>query len=355
MIAAIYNGAKKIDFAELPMPECDDNGIVIKNICASVCGSDVTAYHYGGAHVMVFEGNEFGHEMVGRVVKAGKNVVGIKEGDRVFPVPEFAKNDYMRAATIGGFSEYVELPQCTVNHSVYLVPDEIENDLASIIEPFTVGANAVWRMNVESGKKAIVFGAGAIGLTAAVTLKYLGCEVVVVDMLEERLDIAKSLGLHVCNVLTESYMEACTRILGGAYGFTGPAIDCDYYVDATAKSPAVMEMINNSPNMDPVGKQPVVQTFLGCAKGMAKLSVAGIPERPVEVNLTPLIYTGLQIIGPAGANDTVIRLVMEILASNKFPMRNIITHTFRQKDLVQAIEQASDTRNAMKVIIKYDA
>ena len=55
MKAAIYNGVKKIDFVELPMPQCDDNGIVVKNICASICGSDVTAYNYGGATFLGFE------------------------------------------------------------------------------------------------------------------------------------------------------------------------------------------------------------------------------------------------------------------------------------------------------------
>lgn len=335
MKAAIYNGVKKIDFVELPMPQCDDNGIVVKNICASICGSDVTAYNYGGEAVMIYPGFEFGHEMVSRVVKVGKNVEGIKEGDRVFPVPQFAKNDYTRAATIGGFSEYVEIPQCKLNQSVYIVPDEIEDELASIIEPFTVGANAAMRLNIEAGKKAIVFGAGAIGLTAAVTLKYKGCDVVVVDMLEDRLKVAETLGMMTCNLATEDFAAKCTQLLGGAYGFAGPAIDCDYYIDAA-------------------GKQSVLDSFIGFGKGMAKISLVGVPYQPLQFNAVPLIYTGMQIIGPAGADDEVIRTVIEILASHKFPMQNIITHTFSQDQLVEALEQASKTQEAMKVVIKYE-
>lgn len=335
MKAAIYNGIKKVDLVDLPMPDCDDNGIVVKNICASICGSDVTAYNYGGAHVMIYDGFEFGHEMVSRVVKVGKNVEGIKEGDRVFPVPQFAKNDYTRAATIGGFSEYIELPQCKLNQSVYLVPDEIEAELASIIEPFTVGANAVVKMGVESGKKAIVCGAGAIGLTAAVTLKYLGCEVVITDMLEERLEIARSLGLHTCNLATENYFEKCSSILGSTFGFAGPAIDADYYVDAA-------------------GKQAVIDSFINYGKGMSKLVVAGIHAQPATINLIPLTYTGMQIIGTAGADDYVIRLVMEILASHKFPMENIITHEYSQDEINEALQMAGNVKKALKVIIKYE-
>ena len=62
----------------------------------------------------------------------------------------------------------------------------------------------------------------------------------------------------------------------------------------------------------------------------------------------------MQIIGPAGADDEVIRTVIEILASHKFPMQNIITHTFSQDQLVEALEQASKTQEAMKVVIKYE-
>ena len=69
----------------------------------------------------------------------------------------------------------------------------IEDELASIIEPFGVGANAAIRLHPEPGKKAIVFGAGAIGLTAAITLKYKGDA----ESLDEIKDKALSLGATV--------------------------------------------------------------------------------------------------------------------------------------------------------------
>lgn len=335
MKVAIYNGVKNVAFEERAMPTCDENGIVVKNICASICGSDVTAYNYGGDSVLIWPGFEFGHEMVSRVVKVGKNVEGIKEGDRVFPLPQYAKNDYTRASTVGGFSEYIEIPQCKLNQSVYLVPDAIEDELASIIEPFGVGANAAIRLHPEPGKKAIVFGAGAIGLTAAITLKYKGCDVVVVDLLENRLKVAESLGMMTCNLTTEDYFEKCTALLGGGYGLYGPTIDCDYYIDCA-------------------GKQSALDSFTKYGKGFSKLALVGIPREPFQFNAIPLIYTGMQIIGPAGADGEVIRTVMEILASHQFPVQNMITHTFKQDELVKALETASTPTEAIKVEIKYE-
>lgn len=336
MKAAIYQGIHNIEIKDLPMPECDDDGIVIKNIYASICGSDVTAYNHGGQDNMIYEGYEFGHEMVGRVVRVGKNVQGIKEGDRVFPVPAYAKGTSHRAATVGGFSEYVELPKCTLNKSVYLVSDKIEDKLASIIEPFTVGCNAAQKLNPEKGKKAIVFGAGAIGLTAAMTLKYLGCDVVVVDIIEKRLEIARSLGMKICNTSTQDYLDTCCELLGQGMNLAGKAIDADYYVDAA-------------------GNQAIMDMFFKGAKFFSKISVVAVYHQPVELNFLPLTYQGLQIIGPAGGLDgSDVRLVMEILESHQFPVENIITHEYKHENIIEAFDKASKSDEALKVVIKYD-
>ena len=81
--------------------------------------------------------------------------------------------------------------------------------------------------------------------------------------------------------------------------------------------------------------------------------VAGVHAQPAQINLVPLTYIGLQIIGTAGADDTVIRLVMEILASHKFPVENMITHTYPQEKIVEAIEMAGNVKEAVKVVIKF--
>jgi threonine dehydrogenase-like Zn-dependent dehydrogenase len=62
----------------------------------------------------------------------------------------------------------------------------------------------------------------------------------------------------------------------------------------------------------------------------------------------------MQIIGTAGADDYVIRLVMEILASHKFPMKNIITHEYSQGEINEALQMAGNVKEAVKVIIKYE-
>ena len=139
MKVALYQGKKNIELAEMEMPHAGDNDIVIKNIYSSICGTDVAVYNHGPAtgHRITL-GGEFGHEMVSEVVEVGRNVKDIKVGDRVYPYPRLAKGDPRRAGTIGGFSEYILVPNAEINKQVYSVSDKISDKVASLIEPFTV-------------------------------------------------------------------------------------------------------------------------------------------------------------------------------------------------------------------------
>ena len=57
------------------MPVCGPDDVIVRNVRAGICGTDVTGYVYGGSSVGIFPNSEFGHEMVGYVYETGKNVV----------------------------------------------------------------------------------------------------------------------------------------------------------------------------------------------------------------------------------------------------------------------------------------
>ena len=81
------------------------------------------------------------------------------------------------------------------------IPAEISDREASLIEPFTVGCRAARRSQPQKGEKAIVFGCGTIGIAAAITLKYFGLDqVIIADLSDFRLNIAKKLGFETCNI-----------------------------------------------------------------------------------------------------------------------------------------------------------
>ena len=111
MKAAIYLGKENIEIRELPLPALGERDVLIKNIYSSICGTDVAVFHHGpntGHRITVSE--EFGHETISRVVAVGKDVTDFQVGDRVYPYPLFATGDTSRAGTIGGFSEYIRIP-----------------------------------------------------------------------------------------------------------------------------------------------------------------------------------------------------------------------------------------------------
>ena len=122
MRAALYNGKTSIEMTELPTPDAGENDIVVKNIYASICGTDVAVYEHGpGTGHRITVGSEFGHEMVSEVFQVGKNVKNIKVGDRVYPYPRLAKGDLKRAGTTGGFSEYILIPNAELGKGVYAI------------------------------------------------------------------------------------------------------------------------------------------------------------------------------------------------------------------------------------------
>lgn len=209
MKTAIYLGKENIEIRELPMPECGDNDVIIKNLYSSICGTDVAVFHHGpGTGHRIDIGGEFGHETVSCVAEVGKNVTDFTVGERVYPYPRYAKDDTRRAGTIGGFSEYILVPNAKRNHSLYAVDDGISDRLACLIEPFTVGCRAARRSAPKQNETAVVFGCGTIGMAAAITLKHFGLEkVMICDYSEFRLNIAKELGFEVCNMDSEDFIS----------------------------------------------------------------------------------------------------------------------------------------------------
>ncbi len=331
----IYRGPGLITLEEINLPTCTDNDIIVKNLAAGICGSDVTAYRHDGDNVYIFKGSEFGHEMVSEVVEVGANVQGIRVGDRVYPYPITCKDDWTRAATVGGFSEYVHIPNCMLDWSVFKVDDAISDHAAAMIEPFTVGGHAAKIAEPGPGKNAIVFGAGIIGMSAAITLKYLGCEkVMVVNRTTYRLEKAKALGFATCSLLSENLGEKADAYLGTLQPGFGGGLNADIYVDAT-------------------GSADAIDYFIKYAKSGAVLSVVGVHHEPRSIDLIPLTYRGLSIKGSPGYDMQDVARAMEIMKSGQFDVESLISHVYPHDQLEEAIQVAATTSISEKVLIQY--
>lgn len=189
------------------MPALTADGILIKVKAMGICGSDLHAYH--GKLATVVYPRIIGHEVVGEVVETGRDVSKVKAGDHVVmdPVVSCGRCPACRSgrgnvcrdvkcmgvATDGGCAEYIVLPE----GNVHSIPAGIPWPEAALIEPYTIGAQVTSRGEVAAGETLLVMGAGPIGLVVLQAAKRRRAKVIVTDLSEGRLELARRLDADV--------------------------------------------------------------------------------------------------------------------------------------------------------------
>lgn len=338
MKSGIYLGKENIEIKETDIPQVGDNDVLIKNIYSGICGTDVAVFKHGentGHKITV--GGEFGHETISRVVKIGNNVTDFKIGDRVYPYPLYAKGDTRRAGTIGGFSEYILIPNAKRNYSLYYVDERISDKLASLIEPFTVGCRAA-RRAVNSGinsHSAAVFGCGTIGIATAVALKYFGTKrVMMCDTSDFRLNIAKDLGFEVCNVSSGNFDLHAKEYFGTAPSLTVKTANIDCWIDTA-------------------GAENIFDDFMQYGKIESRFVAVAVNKALRKLDLLHITYSQKSIVGSGGYMPEDVRDVQKIMTSGKWNLESMITHEFSIDNLKKALQTASNVEKADSVIIKF--
>lgn len=232
MRVAIMQGIGKMEMTRRPIPVPKDNEVLVKLEYVGICGSDLHYYETGAiGDYIVKPPFVLGHEAGGTVVGVGSKVKHLKEGDRVALEPgktcghckwcrEGKYNlcpDVVFFATPpvdGVFQEYVahEADLC------FKLPDNVSTLEGALIEPLAVGFHAAIQGDAHLGQKAVVMGAGCIGLVSMMALKARGvAEVYVVDVMDKRLEKAMELGATgVINGMKEDVVAAVERLTGGA-------------------------------------------------------------------------------------------------------------------------------------------
>lgn len=336
MKAGIYLGRENIEVRELDMPKVGENDVLIQNIYSSICGTDVAVYAKGtGTGHKITVGMEFGHETISKVYAVGKNITEFKVGQRVYPYPRFAKNDTKRAGIIGGFSEYILIPEAKLNHSLYFVPGAISDKTACLIEPFTVGCRAARRSNPAKNENAVVFGCGTIGIAAAIALKYFGIQkVMLVDMSSFRLNIAKDMGFVVRNTAEQDFCDTAVSYFGNADGLSGETCDIDIFIDAA-------------------GAENILDIFMQYGKIGSRFVSVAVNNAIRSLDLLHMTYAQKSIIGSGGYMPEDVADVLKIMESGTWDIESIITHEFSLDDISEAIETASQSDTAFNVVIKF--
>lgn len=200
-------GILEIQQREIPQPGSDEVSIRIKY--AGICGSDVHIYR--GHNAFVRYPRVIGHEFYGVIDRVGCNVQQSRVGQYVvvdpvincgqcYPCSVGRPNVCLNLQVIGvhrdgGFSEYACVPAI----NAYAIPDSIPAYQAALVEPFSIAANITAQLNPTLHDRALVYGAGPMGLAAVQVLKavYGVAHLVVTDRLQSRLERAVKSGADV--------------------------------------------------------------------------------------------------------------------------------------------------------------
>jgi len=230
--AAVLHGVRDIRIEEVPMPQItNDDDVLIKMGAVGVCGSDVHYYTHGRiGKFVVKEPLILGHECAGEVVEVGKGVKHLKPGDRVAPEPGIPCGR-CRLCRIGRYNlcpDVVFLGTPPVNgafveylvHSAsftYKLPDSISLAEGAMLEPLAVGMHASARGNVGAGDSIAILGSGPIGLMTLQAARAYGASVAIaVDLMENRLKLAKKLGAtYTINAEREDVVQSIREITSG--------------------------------------------------------------------------------------------------------------------------------------------
>lgn len=335
--AAIYRSKGHVDVVDLPYPDCGDDDVIVKNLMAGVCGTDIAAYKNGDPRP-VWKDSEFGHEMVSEVVEMGKNVQGLQLGDRVFPNLGHAIRNTQRMSNVGAFSQYLHLPQCEVGTSVIKLGRDIPPKIAVLLEPFLVGARGVVGLQPAVGKTAIVFGAGIIGMAAAIMLKWYGCDqVMVVDISDFRLQNARRFGLLTCNTAYEDLAAQAMAAFGRHKSMGGDCCGADLYVDALSLPVAI-------------------DSFTAVAKRDAQLAILGVHHQPVSMDLKKVCFNNWHIHGCGNVpNEVICEDVLALMRSGRYDLSSLVTHEYPTEQICDALIMGRNSGEAQKVCINHAA
>jgi 2-desacetyl-2-hydroxyethyl bacteriochlorophyllide A dehydrogenase len=224
MKAIVYEGPKQIAFRDLPVPRVKEGRALIKVSHAGICGSDMTIYL--GKHPRAKAPLVPGHEFSGWVASEHP-LLPLGTLVTVFPYLscgkcEMCASGRSNACTTmqligidqdGGMAEYVLVPE----DSLYLPPAGVDPALAAFIEPIGISVHAMRFGGYRPGDRVLIFGAGSIGMTIALTLRQYGARnLMICEPNPDRVKVAQELGFDAFQADEDTLAKIYSRCDGGA-------------------------------------------------------------------------------------------------------------------------------------------
>jgi threonine dehydrogenase-like Zn-dependent dehydrogenase len=345
VLAAVRTGPGRTELRELPMPAIPEDGALLEVEVAGICGTDVKMY----ANPPFDDPVIMGHENVGVIARAGRTFVerqGMTEGDRVFVEhylpchrcewcragdyrhceatdwrtnPDALRYGYTSAERPfrlwGGFAQYLYLPWNAVIHKV---PSNVSPELAGIVTPLSNGIEwALFDAGVGYDSTVLIQGPGQQGLSQVVACNQAGAALVIVTGTRRdaaRLELARTLGAdHAIDVDEDDPVQRVLEITRGE--------GVDVVLDCTAGA----------------GVAPILVGIAALKRRGGTLLVQGEMRTFPDFPIRKVTEKAITIRSARGHSYRACELALAQLASKRFPLDLLTTHTFGLNDVDRAI------------------
>jgi len=325
---------------DVPEPTPGSNDVLIKVKRTAICGTDIHIYKWDEwAQKTIPVPMVVGHEFVGEVVEVGDNVNDYSPGMIVSGEGHIvcgrcrncmAGRRHLCPFTSGvgvnrpgAFAEYIAIPNANVWHHA----NGIDLDIASIFDPFGNAVHTALQWDMV-GEDVLITGAGPIGAMAAAVARHVGARhVVITDVNDYRLDLAKTLGAtRTVNVEREKLADV-QKELGMTEGF-------DVGLEMSGVPSAFRDMIENM------------------AHG-GKISMLGIPSGEMAIDWNKVIFNMLTLKGIYGREIFETWYKMTVMIQSGLDLGPIVTHRLPYTEYERGF-QAMLQGNTGKVVLNWE-
>ncbi|MET9438568.1 L-threonine 3-dehydrogenase [Streptomyces sp. NPDC006551] len=324
---------------DVPEPEIGPADVLIKVKRTGICGTDLHIRSWDGwAQKTIATPLTLGHEFVGEVVETGRDVADIEVGDLVSGEGHLvcgkcrnclAGRRHLCRATVGlgvgrdgAFAEYVALPAS----NVWVHRVAVDLDVAAIFDPFGNAVHTALSFPLV-GEDVLVTGAGPIGIMAAAVAKHAGARnVVITDVSEERLDLARKAGVSLALNVAEQTIADGQRTLGLKEGF-------DVGLEMSGNPRAMRDMVANMTNG-------------------GKIAMLGLPAEDFSVDWAKIVTSMITIKGIYGREMFETWYAMSVLLEGGLDLAPVITGRYDYRDFEAAFDDAASGKGG-KIILDW--
>jgi len=341
MKAAMLYGIRDLRMENIGVPQVKDGEVLVKVKAATTCGTDLKILQRGYVEKVIKLPTVFGHEWSGDVVEVAPNLDWPTEGMRIragnsapcLHCTMCQKGKFNLCENMmwlwGAYAEYIKVPARMVLVNMQEIPDHVTYEEASVAEPLACVMHGVEAARVKLGDTVAIIGAGPIGLLHLLVSRKLGAKkIVMIDLVEERLDFALKLGADVVVNAAKKDVVENVRQASNGYG-------ADIVVEAIG-TPATWEQA-----LKLARKGGTVLEFGGCP-----------PQTQIMIDTEQFHYGELTAMGAFHTTPLHFRKALDLIASRTVDVRPLITREMPLESITEAFELLSASKNEIKIAIR---